>query len=96
VLGGNWSAVVSFKEGHELIDRGPYHYARHPIYTGILLMLLGTAIVDGHAIWIVVLSAAFIGLSIKARSEERLLTRHFPDAYPAYRRRVKAILPFVY
>ena len=41
VLGGNWSSGVAFKEQHELIERGPYAYVRHPIYSGVLLMFLG-------------------------------------------------------
>lgn len=95
VLGGNWSAIVTIKEQHELIQRGPYRYVRHPIYSAILLMLLGSAIVDGKLEWFVLTALCTVGLAIKARSEERLLTKHFPDGYPAYRQRVKAIIPFV-
>lgn len=47
ILGGNWSATVEFKERHELIERGPYRVVRHPIYSGVLLMVLGTAILWG-------------------------------------------------
>lgn len=95
ILGGNWSATVTFKAGHELIERGPYRYVRHPIYSAILLMLLGTALLSGRIIWLVAVVLAFIGFWIKSRAEERLLTRHFPEAYPAYRARVKALVPFV-
>jgi protein-S-isoprenylcysteine O-methyltransferase Ste14 len=94
-LGGNWSGLVALKENHELVERGPYRYVRHPIYSGILLMVLGTAIVSGRASWFLAFFAVFIGVSVKARAEERLLTKHFPEAYPSYRRRVKALIPFI-
>jgi len=95
-LGDNWSAAVTLKHGHELIVRGPYNYVRHPIYTGILLMVLGTAIAIGrlHA-WIGLL-VCVVGFWVKLRQEEALMTRQFPDAYPPYRRRVKALVPFVF
>jgi protein-S-isoprenylcysteine O-methyltransferase Ste14 len=96
VLGRNWSGSITFKEDHELIERGPYQFVRHPIYTGLLLMALGTALVRGTP-------DAFLGLLFfivihvwKLRSEEALLTRHFPDSYPGYRARTKALIPFVY
>ena len=95
VIGRNWSGLVVFKEGHELVQRGPYHYVRHPIYSGLLLMVLGTALLKGRVDGFVVFAAVFIGLLIKSRMEERLMTRHFPDAYPAYRGRVKGLIPFV-
>jgi len=95
VLGGNWSGTVTIKAEHELIQRGPYHYVRHPIYSAILLMMLGTAVADGRALWFVGAALCLAGFTVKARSEEQLLTKHFPDAYPEYRRRVKAIIPFV-
>jgi protein-S-isoprenylcysteine O-methyltransferase Ste14 len=49
VLGRNWSGEVTFKEGHELIESGPYAFARHPIYTGLIVMALGTALNFGRA-----------------------------------------------
>ena len=48
VLGGNWSGTVTLKENHELIVRGPYRLVRHPIYTGLLAMIIATAIQQGH------------------------------------------------
>src|SRR5262249_9575180 len=47
-LGRNWSGVVTFKEGHELVERGPYRFVRHPIYTGILIMSFATALAQAH------------------------------------------------
>jgi protein-S-isoprenylcysteine O-methyltransferase Ste14 len=96
ILGTNWSSNVVLKEQHELIERGPYRFVRHPIYTGVLLMVLGTVTLSGRMVGLIVLGISIAGLSVKARREERLLTKHFPEAYPLYRERVKAaIIPFV-
>lgn len=94
-LGRNWSAEVTFKQGHELIESGPYALARHPIYTGIIVMALGTAINYGRAIGFPLFVGLCGGLWWKARQEERIMSKHFPDAYADYRRRVHAIIPFV-
>ena len=94
-LGRNWSAEVTFKQDHELIESGPYALARHPIYTGLIVMALGTAINYGRPIGFGVLVALCGGLWWKARQEERIMSRHFPDAYAEYKTRVRAIIPFV-
>jgi len=94
-LAGNWSSDVTFKQGHELIKTGPYRFVRHPIYTGLLIMGLGTAIEIGRLRCFVGLVVVGIGFWIKLKQEEKLLLRHFPDDYPAYQKRVKALVPFV-
>jgi len=94
-LGRNWSAEVTFKQDHELIESGPYALARHPIYTGLIFMALGTAINYGRAIGFAWLFALCGGLWWKARQEERIMSRHFPDAYADYKMRIRAIIPFV-
>ena len=92
-LAGNWSSNVTFKQDHELIQTGPYRWARHPIYTGLLLMALGTALISGRAgAWLGVLLMT-LGFWIKLKYEEELLLRHFPDTYPSYQKRVKALVP---
>jgi protein-S-isoprenylcysteine O-methyltransferase Ste14 len=94
-LADNWSSTVTFKKGHELVEAGPYRFARHPIYTGILLMCLASAITAGRLrSWLGFLLLC-AGLWIKLRQEESLLLRHFPDEYPSYRSRVKALVPFL-
>ncbi len=93
-LGGNWSARVTLKEDHELIKRGPYRVVRHPIYAGVLLMILGTAVLVGRVGAFVVLLFCFFGLWVKLRQEEILLSKHLPG-YPEYMRRTKALVPFV-
>ena len=95
-LGRNWSGTITYKEGHELIRRGPYAHVRHPIYSGLLLMGLGTAVASTRLSSIVLLAGAFLLLAIKARLEERLMLRHFPEAYAEYRRRVRALIPYVW
>ena len=95
ILAGNWSSDVTFKQGHELVKTGPYRFVRHPIYTGLLTMCLGTAIEIGRlrcGLALPLMAAAFW---IKLKQEERLMLRHFPDQYPAYQKHVKALIPYV-
>jgi protein-S-isoprenylcysteine O-methyltransferase Ste14 len=93
-LGNNWSAKVTLKENHELIQRGPYRAVRHPIYSGLLLMILGTAILIGQVGSFLVLAFSTCGLWLKLRREEILLTQHLPG-YSEYMHRTKALIPFV-
>lgn len=95
-LGTNWSGEVVLKEQHDLIDQGPYAFVRHPIYTGVLLMVLGTVTIAATRAAVVLFAALVAALIVKARREERLLTTHFPDVYPHYRARVRArLIPFL-
>jgi len=95
-LGNDWSRDVELKQGHQLVDRGPYSLVRHPIYTSHLLMGLGTAIASGLLIAFAGVMCFFIGFWIKLHQEEKLLLKHFPDEYSAYKARVKALIPFVF
>ena len=94
-LGGNWSSAVTFKQGHELIRTGPYRLVRHPIYTGLLVMALGTALDFGQLRCWLALPMMAIAFWIKLKQEEQLMLRHFPQDYPIYKRQVKALVPFV-
>jgi protein-S-isoprenylcysteine O-methyltransferase Ste14 len=94
-LGRNWSGNPTIKEGHELIEAGPYRVVRHPIYTGFLAAILGTYIGGGRVRELIVLVLSFVILWFKLRVEEGLMTRQFPEAYPAYKARTKALIPFV-
>jgi protein-S-isoprenylcysteine O-methyltransferase Ste14 len=94
-LGRNWSGVVTLKGGHELITSGPYALVRHPIYTGLLTMFVGTVIVLGHVAGIIAMPFVFVSLWIKLRHEEKLMLQQFPNEYPAYQQRVKRIIPFI-
>ena len=94
-LGRNWSGVVTLKEGHELIERGPYRFVRHPIYTGILTMFFATALALGHLAGFAATLLMFASFWIKLRDEEKLMLQQFPGQYAAYRRRTRRIIPFV-
>jgi protein-S-isoprenylcysteine O-methyltransferase Ste14 len=93
-LGRNWGMPMSQQEDAELITGGPYAYVRHPIYSGIILGMIGSAI--GHSVaWtlpLVLFGAYFI---YSARREEELMLRQFPDTYPAYMRRTYMLVPYV-
>jgi protein-S-isoprenylcysteine O-methyltransferase Ste14 len=95
ILGRNWSGSVTLKENHELIVRGPYRLVRHPIYTGLLAMVVATAIQQGHIGGIIGLILISVSLWIKSSHEEEVMRKQFPDQYPAYRERVKRIIPFI-
>jgi protein-S-isoprenylcysteine O-methyltransferase Ste14 len=93
-LGANWSSRPSVKAGHELVTTGPYRYVRHPIYSGMLLGVLGTAMVSGlPGLTIFLIVCAF--LANRVRIEEQLMMQLFPDQYPEYRKQTKAIIPYV-
>ena len=94
-LAGNWSSSVTFKENHELIKIGPYRFVRHPIYTGLLLMCLGTVVEFGKVRFWLAFPCWLISFWIKLKQEEKLMLEHFPDAYPAYKKQVKSLVPFL-
>ena len=94
-LAGNWSSEVAVKQDHELIQRGPYRLVRHPIYSGLLLMTLATAVVYGQLGSLVGVGFVALAFWLKLTQEEVVMAEHFPDQYPDYGRRVKALIPFV-
>jgi protein-S-isoprenylcysteine O-methyltransferase Ste14 len=96
ILGRNWSGTVTIKEDHELIQSGPYAHVRNPMYTGILFGFLGSAIVRGTPIGFIADVILTLGLIVKIRSEEDILTKHFGESYLAYKKRVKRLIPFIY
>ncbi len=95
-LGRNWSGIVTVKRDHELILRGPYRFVRHPIYSGILLALLGTAVAVGQVRGLIALAFAALGLRWKSLKEEQFMEEEFGDAYRSYKQRVKALIPLVW
>jgi protein-S-isoprenylcysteine O-methyltransferase Ste14 len=92
-LGSNWSGVVTLKEGHELIRTGPYRTIRHPIYTGILLGLLGTMTTVGEIRGLIALAIAWMSFYVKARREESFLAQEFGPAFAEHRRNTGMFLP---
>ena len=92
-LGKFWSSRVTLKEGHQLIQSGPYARVRHPIYSGIALAMVGTALFSGQ--WRALIGATIfiVGHWLKSRREEALLTSQFGPEYEDYRRRTGSLLP---
>ncbi len=96
ILGGNWSGLITLKENHELVRSGPYRFARHPIYSGVILAVIGTELALNPTLsgpLLVVLMAA--ALKVKSLGEEKVLKQQFPESYPEYQRQVKPLVPFV-
>ncbi len=95
VLGKNWSSNVALKQNHTMITNGPYAYARHPIYTGALLMGSGIVIFIGSLGILITFIVATATLVVKSLQEERMLAKRFPAKYQSYKKRVKFLVPFV-
>jgi protein-S-isoprenylcysteine O-methyltransferase Ste14 len=94
-LGRLWSARITRKADHKVVDSGPYAIVRHPIYAGLLLSLAATAAAKGTILGLAGFAILLIGIWLKARLEERWLTGELgEDAYGNYCRRVPMLLPF--
>jgi len=94
-LGEYWSGHVTLKPGHRLIRTGPYAIVRHPIYTGLLLAFVGSALAADRVAGIVSLAILLYATLPKIRLEEAWLTEEFGDEYRRYRREVKGLVPFI-
>lgn len=94
-LGANWSSRARIRAQHTLSTSGPYRIVRHPIYSGLLLLYLGTAIILGQARGYIAFVIVFVTWLFKSRTEDRLLAERFGPDFTAYRRRTKALVPFV-
>jgi protein-S-isoprenylcysteine O-methyltransferase Ste14 len=92
-LGAMWSMAPRVQQAHQLRTTGPYAITRHPIYTGLLGMLAGTALTQGLGRWAAVFVAVAIILILKLHAEERLLAAEFPEQYERYRREVPQLIP---
>jgi len=95
VIGRNWGMPMSLKEDPQLVTSGPYARVRHPIYSGVLLAMLGSgfAISLWWFMFFVVNAAQFV---YAARKEEQHMLQVFPDSYPGYMRRTRMLIPFVF
>ena len=93
-IGRNWGTPMSQKDDPELVTSGPYRLVRHPIYTGILVAGIGTAVSLNWS-WLIGVAMAGIYFVYSATVEERNLTEQFPDAYARYKRSTKMLLPFL-
>ena len=94
-IGGNWGTPMTQKDDPELVTSGPYRLVRHPIYAGILVAGIGTAAALSW-MWLLAVALAGVYFVYSATVEERFLVERFPDAYPAYRRSTKMLLPFLF
>jgi|HubBroStandDraft_5_1064220.scaffolds.fasta_scaffold02351_7 protein-S-isoprenylcysteine O-methyltransferase Ste14 len=92
-LGGNWSGAVTVKVDHQLVRSGPYRWVRHPIYTGLISAMVGTAIARHQVRGLLAVVLAYVGFKIKSKIEERTMVSTFGTAYDDYSRTTGAIVP---
>ena len=96
ILGKHWSGRITIKVDHELIRTGPYRLIRHPIYTGILVLYTGTAIISGSCLALLAVAMALVAYARKIRLEEANLRTAFGPAYESYCRESKALIPWLF
>ena len=94
-LGRYWSARVTLKEGHQLVESGPYSLVRHPIYSGLLLSMAATVMTIGTFQSVCGYALLVGALTFKLAAEERLLAANLGQAYQDYQKRVRALIPGV-
>lgn len=96
VLASNWSNAYEYqvKKGQQLISDGIYAYIRHPIYTGMVCMFIGSEMVAGSWLWISFL-ALFVGAYAQGKREEKILLAYFGNEYQKYMKHTKMLIPFV-
>jgi len=87
---------VTIKVEHKLIRTGPYRWVRNPIYTGIIIAVIGSTIADGELLALLAIVLIVIGFLIKIRMEEKFLLEEFVEAFIQYKKEVKSLIPFVY
>lgn len=96
-MGRNWSLVARTRDDHQLVQSGPFAHLRHPIYTGLFLMMVGLAIAFGHTRQLLLAIPLFaLGTWLRISVEERLLRTMFGTGYDAYAARVKRFVPGVF
>ena len=93
-IGRNWGTPMTEKDDPELVTSGPYHLVRHPIYSGILLAGIGTAVALSW-LWLTAVFLAGVYFLYSATVEERYMAEKFPDTYPVYKRSTKMLVPFL-
>ena len=95
-LGRNWSRSVTIKQGHELITTGPYAVVRHPIYTGILVGFLGTAIALSQVRGLIAFALILLVFWIKLRMEEQWMRSQFGETYANYAQQTAVLVPYLF
>ena len=94
-IGRNWGTPMTQKDEPELVTSGPYHLVRHPIYSGILVAGVGTAVALSW-LWLPAVILAGVYFLYSATVEERYMAEQFPDSYPVYKRSTKMLFPFIF
>jgi protein-S-isoprenylcysteine O-methyltransferase Ste14 len=94
-IGRNWGAPMTQKDEPELVTGGPYHLVRHPIYSGILVAGVGTAVALSWQ-WLIAVALAGFYFLYSATIEERYLAEQFPDTYPVYKRSTTMLVPYIF
>jgi protein-S-isoprenylcysteine O-methyltransferase Ste14 len=94
-LGRNWGTPMSEKVDAELVTSGPYRYVRNPIYSGIILATIGTAVAISWY-WLIAVALTTAYFIYSATVEEQIMERLFPSTYPEYRRSTKMLIPFIF
>jgi protein-S-isoprenylcysteine O-methyltransferase Ste14 len=94
-IGRNWGTPMTQKDDPELVTSGPYHLVRHPIYSGILVAFVGTAVALNW-LWLTAVLMAGVYFVYAATVEERYMAEQFPDTYPAYKRSTKMLVPYIF
>jgi protein-S-isoprenylcysteine O-methyltransferase Ste14 len=95
-LGSNWSRSVTIKQNHELITTGPYTLVRHPIYTGILTGIIGSAIALSEVRGVIAVALFFFAFWMKLRMEEQWMRSQFGETYAAYARKTASLVPYIF
>jgi protein-S-isoprenylcysteine O-methyltransferase Ste14 len=97
ILGKQWSLAARTLADHELIISGPYRYIRHPVYAAMLGLLVATGILITHPLAFIIAIIVFVwGTQLRIKSEEKLLIDRFGNEYLGYRKKVKAVIPFIW
>ena len=94
-IGNNWGTPMSQKADPELVTSGPYARIRHPIYSGIILAMIGSALAL-NVYWLIAVAIPAAYFIFSATREERYLAGRFPDSYPQYKRSTKMLIPFLF
>ena len=96
ILADNWSPDVAIKKNHKLVTNGPYALVRHPIYTGLLGLSVGTAMIQGTWVAFLGLACGLVSCWIKLNQEEQMMLGHFGQAYKNYQSHTKRLIPLVF
>ncbi len=95
-LGRNWSGYVTYKKNHELVTSGPYKYIRHPIYSSLILMLIGTFFNFPNTEVIIILLIWIVLFATRMKREEKIMTKLFGREYINYMDKSKRLIPWIY